>query len=299
MKRLIVLSLLTAVTFLTGGSVALAHAQDSAKDDTPTFYRIAPGTYVGGWPRFTIHYPKDWLEEVPMWGEAFRVSAPKLRAGFGVTVASFPPPLDKFADAVVPMLKAGGYTDVTIVSDKPSRLRDGTPAQEVDFRFADNGAPCNFLVLATKRGDVVVNAHLAWPGEKIAEEQRAIVYSLEFQPGHDEPVKVPDDVKKLLDSTCSTNVAHDLPRLMADYSDRYLNSGARKGEMERFHQQIIGRETTCEIGITDFVAAGDRAYLAGFVSGWFGKAMLQETSIIKENGEWKWYGNQREAHPWK
>jgi len=27
--------------------------------------------------------------------------------------------------------------------------------------------------------------------------------------------------------------------------------------------------------------------------------MLQETSIIKENGEWKWYGNQREAHPWK
>jgi predicted Ser/Thr protein kinase len=84
---------------------------------------------------------------------------------------------------------------------------------------------------------------------------------------------------------------------MAHYSDRYLNSGVRKGEVERFQRQIIGSITAFEIGITDFEAAGDRAYLTGFVSTYFGKGMLQEISIIKENGEWKWYGNQRDVSP--
>ena len=50
--------------------------------------------------------------------------------------------------------------------------------------------------------------------------------------------------------------------------------------------------------LTDFVPAGDKAYLAGFTSGNFRKnAVMRETAIIKENGEWKWYGNQREVVP--
>ncbi|MGD0660824.1 MAG: hypothetical protein ABSD38_22410 [Syntrophorhabdales bacterium] len=27
------------------------------------------------------------------------------------------------------------------------------------------------------------------------------------------------------------------------------------------------------------------------------KQMITQTSIIKENGEWRWYGNQRDAIP--
>ena len=67
MKKLIVLSVIMAVMFLTRGSVAPAHAQDSAKDDKPTFYHLVPGTYVNGWPRFTVTYPKDWTVERPGW----------------------------------------------------------------------------------------------------------------------------------------------------------------------------------------------------------------------------------------
>jgi hypothetical protein len=63
---------------------------------------------------------------------------------------------------------------------------------------------------------------------------------------------------------------------------------------------MIGGVTSVEVGITDFVRAGDRAYPAGFFKGFpgfWGKGMLRETSIIKESGEWKWYGNQRDVSP--
>lgn len=67
--------------------------------------------------------------------------------------------------------------------------------------------------------------------------------------------------------------------------------------MERMHREGIGRATSCEIAITEFFTEGDRAYLAGYVSGSLGKLMLVQTAIIKESGEWKWYGNQRDVAP--
>jgi hypothetical protein len=51
------------------------------------------------------------------------------------------------------------------------------------------------------------------------------------------------------------------------------------------------------VGITDFVPAGDRVYLTGFVINNFGKFAIGGISIIKENGEWKYYGNQRDVSP--
>jgi hypothetical protein len=84
---------------------------------------------------------------------------------------------------------------------------------------------------------------------------------------------------------------------MADYSDGYLNSGTRKGEVERFLRPYIGSWMSAKAVITDFVPAGDRAYFTGFVVSNFGTFQAVETSIIKENGEWKFYGNQRDFAP--
>ena len=92
-------------------------------------------------------------------------------------------------------------------------------------------------------------------------------------------------------------VAHDFAKVMANYSDRYLNSGRTKGEREQFWRPIIDHITSFEIVITDFVPASDRDYLTGFITTNFGKVPLHDTSIIKENGEWKWYGNQRDVSP--
>jgi hypothetical protein len=85
---------------------------------------------------------------------------------------------------------------------------------------------------------------------------------------------------------------------MSHYSDKYLNSGVRKGETERVWRQNIGNLVSSKMTITDFVLAGERAYLTGFVivNNRF-TFSLTETSIIKENGEWKWYGNQRDVSP--
>jgi len=299
MKRLIVLPLVMAAMFLAWGSVAPARAQDSAKDDKPTFYHLVPGTYVNGWPRFTVHYPRHWVERHPMPQEFFRASAPgPVPSPAFVYAPGAPnrPPLDKFAEYVASMFK-NMATDVTIISDKPSRLRDGTPAREFELRMLLNGAPDNVMGLVAQKGDVLVNMGVDSPNGKIGEDLKAIIYSIEFEPDKDKPVKVPPDVQEFLDKHSNDIVSHDLAKVMTHYSDRYLNSGEKKGEVERFWRWMIGSVTSISGAVTDFVPAGDKAYLAGFVTGNFGIAQTRETSIIREGGEWKWYGNQREVVP--
>jgi hypothetical protein len=277
-----------------------AYPQSPTPSDTPTFYRLVPGTYVNGWPRFTIHYPKEWIEVRSMYemGEVLRVSAPRTvpdRPSLGVAVFLYPPLLETYGSFLAGALKKIA-TDVTIVNDKATHLADGTPAREVGLQMVLNGLPRYLSHLVAKMGDTVVGTNVS-SGSKIGEDLKTILYSLKFQPENSKPVNVPPDVRELCDRHCDAIVAHDVARLMTDHSDRYLNSGVRKGEWERFQRQIIGRVTSCEVGITDFVSAGDQAYIAGFIKSYFGKSMLLQTSIIKENGEWKWYGNQRDPPP--
>jgi hypothetical protein len=135
------------------------------------------------------------------------------------------------------------------------------------------------------------------PNGKIGEDLKAIIYSIEFEPDKDKPVKVPPDVQEFLDKHNNDVVSHDLAKVMAHYSDRYLNSGEKKGEVERWWRMMIGSVTSNNMAVTDFVAEGDRVYLAGFVKTNWGTSQFFETSIIKENGDWKWYGNQRNVAP--
>jgi hypothetical protein len=188
-------------------------------------------------------------------------------------------------------------TDVTVVRDKPSQLRDGSQAREVEITMVMNAVPRSEMVLATKKGDWWIQIGMGSHKGEIGEDLKAILYSLQFEPGKDEPVKVPPDVQEFFDRHNNDWISHDLTKFMTHYSDRYLNSGVRKGEMERYFRQFIGLVTSSEVSITEFVPEGDKAYLAGFVSGNLGRIPLQETSIIKENGEWKWYGNQRDVSP--
>jgi hypothetical protein len=301
MKKPIVVSVIMALMLLMGGFFGPAHAQDPAKEEKPTFYRLTPGVYVNGWPRFTITYPKDWVERRPDYGVGglFRAGIPVptvFGREFGVYAFPFPPSLEKYVDALVLYWRARA-TDVTIVSDKPSQLRDGTPAREIELQMVANGEPFNLFGIATKKDDLCIIVNVGSFKEKIGEDQRAIPYSIEFEPGKDEPVKVPHDVQEFLDSWRNATLSHDLAKVMANYSDRYLNSGIRKGEMERFWRQYIGSLISIKGTITDFVPIGDRAYLTGFgiING--ATLPLSESSIIKESGEWKWYGNQRDVSP--
>jgi hypothetical protein len=301
MKKPLVVSVIIAGVLLVWSIFTPAQPQDPANEEKPTFYRLTPGIYVNPWPRFTVSYPKDWVERPLAGGGLFAVSTPpgtprEEMESILVYGGPIPLPLDKYVDFMVPYFKRQA-TDVTVVSDKPARLLDGTPARELEIKMVMNGEPIIWLGVATKRGDFLVSANVGTHKGTIGEDLRAIPYSLQYEPGKDEPVKVPPDVQEFLDSWRTAIVSHDVAKVMTHYSDRYLDSGMKKGEIERFWRQVIGPITSVEVGITDFEAAGDRAYLAGFNSSYWGKNTLLGTSIIKESGEWKWYGNQRDVSP--
>jgi hypothetical protein len=295
MKKLIMLSLVTAGMVLTAGLSIPAYAQAPAPDDTPTFYRLVPGTYVNGWPRFTLTYPKDWLEAKPAPHETFRVTSPDRSRGEALAVVTMldPLPLDRLADRQITFFK-GIASDLTLVTDKASQLRDGTPARETEIQMIQNGLPLNFCAVATKKGDLWISVGVGSRTGKISDDLKAILYSRKDLPSKEEAAKVPLDIREFLDRYRNAMVAHDLAKVAGNFSDRYLNSGVRKAESERFQKQYVDRVTSWDINVTDFVQAGDRAYLTGFVMSNLGTISIN-WSIIKENGEWKFYGNQRDA----
>jgi hypothetical protein len=307
MRKSIVLSMAVALLLLAGTSTICSSAQDTANDQTPTFYRWTPGTYVNGWPRFTITYPKDWVERRCAGGGLFCASLPgSVRMeGSAVYFVSEPTPLplDKYADWMVAYFKKTATTDVTLVSDKPSRLRDGTPARELEFKLIMNGLPWNILLLASRKGDILLSSNVSTRKGAIGEDLRAIAYSFQYLPGKDNPIKVPPDVQEFLDGWCNDLVAHDLAKVMSRYSDRYRDSGFKKRDIEEFFSQVIAGTTSQEVGVTDFVPEGNKTHLAGFtivnktIRFPLGGSSGGTAAIIKENGEWKWYGNQRDPAP--
>jgi hypothetical protein len=313
MRRSIVLSVATVFLLLAGTSAISSSAQDAANDQTPTFYRLVPGTYVNGWPRCTVHYPKDWPERFPAPQEIFRAGAPDTPAPGGSSAFLFVfapycapfgtplPQLDKVTDRIVSLFRRIA-TDVTVLYDRPSRLRDGTPARESEIRFVINGVSGNGFNLTAqtnKSGQYLINMGLAGqpPEGTIREDLKAILYSIECDQNKDRPVTVPPDVQELLHKTSSAFVAHDFAQAMTNYSDRYLNSGRTKIERERFYREVFGSITSFEFTITDFVPAGEKAYLTGYATTNLGAVPVIDTAIIKEDGQWKWYGNQRDPAP--
>ncbi len=295
-RRSVALLAVMALLSCAGSVLAPCSAQTPATDDTPAFYRLVPGTYVNGWPRFTVTYPKDWVEALGVTFQAFRAKPlGKTGDAFNVALAG-PGTLDKAVEDAASLLRMGAMKDVTIVRDKPTQLSNGVPAREGEIRGIRNGLPFSWACLAVKHGDVVIFLSVESRGDRI-EDLKTILHSLRYELHKDKPVKVPPDVQEFLDSLSSAWVARDLPKVMYHYSDRYLNSGIRKGEMERYWRQGIGSVTAHTFCITEFVPAGDTAHLAGFTIRNGVKNGLRMASITRENGKWKWYGNQREVAP--
>ena len=317
MKRLIILPLLTIVLLGVGFLVAPAHAQVPPNDLKPTFLSPTPGLYVNGWPAFTVSYPKEW-EEVPPAGPASVFMAVAARPDSYpspvLTIAVFrtPLPLEDWAKLIMPVW-VNAFTDIKVLSDKPSQLKDGTPAREVEVEFvpkidtlgrSTKNAPKNSgLLLATKKDLTRIHIWLSTEG-KLGEDLKRVAYSLTFQPGREEPVKVPPDVRAFLDMFSVDVVSGDATAIMAHFSDRFLDSGGNKKGVELWlrndpfspiHKDIISEDPI----VTVFEARGDKAYIDGF---FLEKAKGDANAvkwpmgvhqIINEHGQWKWFGNQK------
>jgi hypothetical protein len=288
---------------------ALAQAQSPANDLKPTFISPTPGLYVNGWPAFTVSYPKEWVEGV--WpGAVFRAGVPRPNLPpspvLTINVPLSPLPLEDWAKLFMPTFNNNIdiATDFKVLSDKPSQLKDGTPAREVELGYVlKNGPNAKDFILMTKK-DVAwwVTITLGADEGKLGEDLKNIAYSLTFQPGREKPVKVPPDVRAFLDMFCADFGSGDVNLAMAHFSDRYFEHGSTKARMEQWFRNDPHFQrgyTSCEATVTVFEPRGDKAYVDGF----FLIKAKGETSavrvpmyfrqIINEHGQWKWYGTQK------
>lgn len=294
MKKLIVLFIVVVgVLFLLFYST-VSQAQAAPADTMP---KSAPGLYVCGWPAFTLSYPADWVELPPQMRQIFRAAAPgpNQLPGLTITVFSNLMPLENTTTLMVPVFERIGK-DVKVLYKKPSQLKDGTPAFEAELEWVNSsGDKMNTLVFSTAKEDVWVLMTLSDQKGKIGEDLKGIAYSLKMKPGKDELVKVPDDVQAFLQGYAKAFEEHDMEKVMEYYSDRFLQYGMNKKRLEQLVQTLLMATTSLEPKVTGFELQGDKAYVTGFWSGNFGKASMAagNSFLIKENGKWKWYGNQK------
>ena len=307
--------LIVSVCATLGGFLLPAAAQSPASQAKPTFVAPTPGAYVHGWPAFTVSYPKDWVEQPPRMGgvgEVFRVAAPDSKPFaqnirvpyFAVSVFPAPLPIDKWSDILVPTLKLPG-SGIKIVYDKPSQLKDGAPAQEAEIEWVSNEVKVDMLVLTTGKDAAWIQIIQTSDKGKMGEDVKNYAYSLTFQHAREEPVKVPSDVQEFLEKYSSALVSGNVERIMANFSDRFLNQKRKKAFYEQWlrnspdspiQRGLISSEAT----VTVFEARGEKAYVDGFFASkardHADKALKEPMNfrqIIKEQGQWKWYGDQR------
>jgi hypothetical protein len=245
-------------------------------------------------------------------GEIFRVAALDSKPfaqnfrvpNFAVSVFPTPLPIDKWSDMLVPALRYPG-SDITIVYDKPSQLKDGAPAQEAEMTWVSNKEKVTMLVLTTRKDAAWIQIIQTSDKGKMGEDLKNYPYSLTFQQAREEPVKVPSDVREFLDRYSSDLVSGNVERIMANFSDRFLNQSRKKVFYEIWFRNspdapiqrgLISSEAT----VTVFEARGDKAYVDGFFASKARdhadkplKEPMNFRQIIKEQGQWKWYGDQR------
>jgi len=205
------------------------------------------------------------------------------------------------------------FTDIKVLSDKPSQLKDGTPAREVEWEgilkydpaagSIKNGPKLSNFIVMTKKGLAWVQMAMV-DDKKIGEDLKKYAYSLTFQPDREKPVSVPPDVRAFFDMNCADIVNGDVKTLMAYFSDRFRHSGLNKV----FYEQILRNDPasptqmgviSCKATVTVFEPRGDKAYVDGFflekAKGDANalKVPMVFQQIINEHGEWKWFGNQK------
>jgi hypothetical protein len=308
MKKLIWILLVTMSALLLSGYFFSSQAQKASADsqgvtktslakeeNKTTFPKSTPGLYVSGWPSFTLAYPSDWTELTPEAGQVFRVGAPEPIPLPSLTISVFSSllPLDQSTKMIVPAFGRIGE-DVRVMYEKPSQLKDGVPAYEAELEWVPNlGPKLNTLLLTTRKDDVWIVITVSDKKGTIGEDLKGIANSLKIKPGKEELLKVPADIQEFLNKFSSDVIDHDIEKVMHHYSDQFLNYGRNKQAVEDYLGNAILGITSYEVNITGFESQGDKAYLTGFASGNFGKVPLPNSFIIKENGQWKWYGNQK------
>ncbi len=143
------------------------------------------GVYVNDWPAFSVAYPAQWLRKTSYHHPSFVFTALSSEGLPELWVAVIPAmnrPLKYCASDYSQELNKIG-SDIRLISDKKSRLEDGSHAQEVELEWINNsGKKLNSLSLTVKKEDIWIAVILTNSKGKIDKYLRKIAYSLKIIP---------------------------------------------------------------------------------------------------------------------
>jgi CubicO group peptidase (beta-lactamase class C family) len=107
-------------------------------------------------------------------------------------------------------------------------------------------------------------------------------------------VSLPPDLKDFLDQYTRA-VVQDRPEAILDlFSDSFLDSGRTKSSLIAYYELVRQAVTSFRIRVDQCRLKGDKAWLLGQAETNLGLHPLLTNALIKENGRWKWLGNQKE-----
>ena len=106
-------------------------------------------------------------------------------------------------------------------------------------------------------------------------------------------VELPAGVKAFIADNNKTIFKSNVVTMSDLISDRYLHNGVNKQMASIFLSRISSYTSEAEIIITKFQPEGDEAKIDVLLKDkYFEVPFMTDSKLIKENGHWKWYGNQ-------
>lgn len=108
------------------------------------------------------------------------------------------------------------------------------------------------------------------------------------------PMSLPDDAGAFVDRFNQAIEEMDSAKIADTISDRFLVFGATKRMFLGIFLDTMSYIKTIKLVLTGFEVEGDIARVQGaIVDKYFEAPLLPGTLLIREDGRWKWYGNQK------
>ncbi|MDQ7821201.1 MAG: SAM-dependent methyltransferase [Candidatus Eremiobacteraeota bacterium] len=152
----------------------------------------------------------------------------------------------------------------------------------------------------------IASAAVPKPGERGALISKALLSrGKTAHPEERQALEPPRDIGAFLDEYCAALSKHDVSAVMSSYSDSYLDGGEDKLAIQLFWDHSLMRPSYramkgVRIFLTRCEVKGDRAEINGYIRSSIGLDPLtidpdEPAVIVREQGRWKWYGNQRKG----
>ncbi len=108
------------------------------------------------------------------------------------------------------------------------------------------------------------------------------------------PADLPPELRDFLAHFAEAVESKRISRIKSFYSDRFLHSGRDKSALAQTYRLMTGAIKEFRVRVDQCRISGDKAELFGEIETNLGPYSLGVSNVIKENGTWKWYGNQQQ-----